>query len=154
MSVHLTPREGCFQALREEGCVSTRAPSLSAAAFNILALPTVASLCSSPSEPSRQPSLQLSPHVLAVPFRGIPSGRLGRAVVHDTCIARFFSTGDEVGVSSQRSRQRVRNVPAAVESSRPARRCVPRRGKRAVPDVLERDCGRGVGSPAGSCRED
>lgn len=40
MSLHLAPREGRFKALREEGGIFTRAPSSSAAAFSLLALPT------------------------------------------------------------------------------------------------------------------
>lgn len=127
MSLHLTPQEGCFQALREEGCIFTRAPSSSAAAFNTLALPTVASLCASPSEPSRQPSPQLSPHVLAALFRGIPSGHLGTAVIHDTCITRFFSTkksacsvsvpGSACGTCQRPSRAPVQRVAASYEQA-------------------------------------
>lgn len=122
MSLHLAPREGRFKALREEGGIFTGAPSSSAAVFSLLALPTVASLCASPS---CRPSLQLSP----------PCSRsaLSQGPLQSVTLAPQMIRAARYQMFRRRGRN-ARVPPAFLAalteragscwSSRPARRCV------------------------------
>lgn len=135
MSLHLTPREGRVEALREEGRLVTRAPSRCAAALHISALPTIASLRASPSEPR----LQRSPCRFAGSPPAGPARSPARSACYQVCQHRGEGRRVQPGLAAARAER-----AGSRWSARPACRCALGAGERSVCQA-ERDQGRGVG---------